>query len=166
LLYPDHTIILLLVSGAGKSKNLRIFQEYYSMLLDCLPVKELSHYLVSHGVVTLMENEDITSPAASPRRAAELLLSIVSLALQDDNIVPFKKVLHVMQTHGNVAVVSLSREIQRQLDKGVVKINNCLHLHLSTMYTGMHVISVRSYIWTLSTMTLQNKMATIFGVVL
>jgi len=112
----------LLVSGAGKSKDLsyiRVFQGYFSKLLDCLPVKQLSHYLVSQGVVTQIENEDISSPTTSPRRAAELLLSIVSLALQEDNIVPFKKVLNVMQAHGNDAIVSLSSEIQRQLDKGI-----------------------------------------------
>ena len=28
----------------------------------------------------------------------------------------------------------------------MVKINHCMHLHSSTMYTSMHVISIRSYI--------------------
>jgi len=88
---------------------------------------------VSQGVVTLLENEDITSPTTSPRRAAELLFSRVSLALQEGNVVPLKKVLNVMQTHGNDAIVSLSREIQQklQLDKGILaKIFAFIYIHL------------------------------------
>ena len=122
---------LFCLSALGINSNIGVFQEYYSKLVDCLPVKTLSHYFVSQGVVTLLENEDITSPTTSPRRAAELLFSRVSLALQEGNVVPLKKVLNVMQTHGNDAIVSLSREIQQklQLDKGIFSTNLCFHLH-------------------------------------
>ena len=94
-----------------------MFQQYYSKLVDCLPAKELSHYLVSQGVITLMDNEDINNPTISVCRAAELLLSKVSSSLKEGNVIPFKKLLDVMQKHGNDAIVSLSSEIQRLLDK-------------------------------------------------
>ncbi|XP_065908019.1 uncharacterized protein [Dysidea avara] len=115
---PFTTVVLH--SAVGKSKNpseLRVFKQYYSKLVDCLPAKELSHYLVSQGVITLMDNEDITCPTTSRHRAAELLLSRVSTLLQEDNVVPFQMLLDVMQKYGNDAIVSLSSEIQRLLNK-------------------------------------------------
>jgi len=85
--------------------------------VDCLPAKELSHYLVSHGVITPMDNEEITNPNISSNKAVELLLSIVQKSLQKGNVVPFEKVVHVMQIHGNDAIVNLANEIQIHLSK-------------------------------------------------
>jgi len=92
------------------------FQTYYSKLVDCLPTKEFSHYLVSDGVITLTESEDITS-TTTRHEAAKLLLSRVSVSLQEGNEVKFKKLLSVMRKHGNDAIASLSSEIQAHCTK-------------------------------------------------
>ena len=105
-----------------------VFQQYYSKLFDCLPVKDLSHYLVSQGVITLMDSEDITSLTTSKNQAAEMLMHRVSLSLQDGNAAPFTKLLDVMQKHGNDAIVTLSSEILRLLHKTNGKIKKSLHM--------------------------------------
>ena len=108
-----------------------MFQQYYSKLVDCLPTKELSHYLVSQGVLTLMDNEDITSSTTSSAKAAEMLLSKVSHSLQKGDVVPLKKLLNVMQRYGNDAIDNLSCEIQRLLiksDEGKSLFRCCIKL--------------------------------------
>ena len=139
-IYLHHSLLYFVIADHNKSNNLpefKIFQQYYSKLVDCLPAKELSHYLVSQGVIALIENEDIISPNTSRHRATELLLSKVSLFLQEGNALPFKKLLDVMQKHGGDATVSLSSEIQKLLNKNNSKsktFDQVLHVCLSTMF--------------------------------
>ena len=95
-----------------------MFQDYYSKLVESLPVNELSHYLVSHRVISLADNEEITKPTTPSRRAAEILLSRVYSSLQNGDVVAFHNLLHVMQQHGNSAMISLCNEIKAQIDGG------------------------------------------------
>ena len=94
-----------------------MFIQFYSKLVECLPTKELSHSLMSQGLITLMDYEYITCPTTSHRGAAILLLNRVSTMLKEGSVVPFQMLLDVMQKHGNDAIVSLSSEIQRLLNK-------------------------------------------------
>jgi len=102
---------------SSETLQYKIFQNYYSKLVECLPTKELSHYLVSDGVITLTESEDITSLTTAREVAAEKLLGRVSASLQKGNVVKFNKLLSIMHKHGNGAIVSLSSEIQSHMNK-------------------------------------------------
>ena len=112
LCYVDHCIA---------TRESHVLQQYYSKVVDYLPTKELSHYFVSQGILTLMDNEDITSSTTSSAKASEMLLSNISLSLQKGDAVPLKKLLNVMQRYGNDTIVNLSCEIQRLLLKGESK---------------------------------------------
>ena len=91
----------------------------------------MSHYLVSHRVISLADNEEITKPTTSSKRAAEILLSRVYSSLQNGDIVAFHKLLHVMQQHGTSAMMSLCNEIKAQIDgtddmvRGVLQGRTC-----------------------------------------
>ena len=92
-----------------------VFQEYYSKFVDCLPTKELSHYLVSDGIITLIESEEITNPITSRQKATEIVLSKVFISLREGNKLVFEKLLSIMHNHGSDAIVSLSAEIRNLL---------------------------------------------------
>ena len=110
------------VENHDYSKELEVFQDYYSKLVESLPANELSHYLVSHRVISLADNEEITKPTTPSRRAAEILLSRVYSSLQNGDVVAFHNLLHVMQQHGNSAVITLCNEIKSQIDGGSKKV--------------------------------------------
>ena len=109
--------------GLDLSKESQLFQDYYSKLVESLPANELSHYLVSHRVISLADNEEITKPTTPSRRAAEILLSRVYNSVQNDDVAAFHNLLHVMQQHGNSATIMLCNEIKAQMseDSGKAK---------------------------------------------
>ena len=84
--------------------------------MGSLPANELSHYLVSLRIISLADNEEITKPTTPSRRAAKILLSRVYSSLQNGDVVAFYNLLHVMQQHGNSAMISLCNEVKAQVD--------------------------------------------------
>ena len=106
------------VENHDYSKELEVFKDYYSKFVESLPANELSHYLVSHRVISLADNEEITKPTTPSRRAAEILLSRVYSSLQNGDVVAFHNLLYVMQQYGNCAMISLCNEIKAQIDGG------------------------------------------------
>ena len=92
----------------------KLFNEYYSKLIDILPATNLSHYFVSDKIITL-EDYDKIIRSTTPRDAAKVLLDKVSLQLQSGNSTIFNKMLLIMDHHGVVTAKELSQEIRSKL---------------------------------------------------
>ena len=93
-----------------------MFLDYYSKLVDILPASELSHYFVSHKVITLADHENIVR-SSSPQDAAKLLLNRVLIQIKSGNILALNNMLVIIEHHGTVAVKSLSLEIKKKLSE-------------------------------------------------
>ena len=70
------TVIILIVIDYRSPEYLVIIK-HYSKLVDTLTAKTLSHYFVSHNIISIKEEEEITKYTTSSVRAATLLLSRV-----------------------------------------------------------------------------------------
>ncbi|XP_065908416.1 uncharacterized protein [Dysidea avara] len=99
-----------------QSGEYKLFTEYYSKLIDTLPTSDLSHYFVSHRVISLTDHDEITKPTTPSYMAVKLLLSRVSSPLrEEDDIEPLNKMLAIMEHHGNNATKALSLEMRTRM---------------------------------------------------
>ena len=92
----------------------KLFNEYYSKLIDILPATNLSHYFVSDKIITL-EDYDKIIRSTTPQQAAKVLLDKVSLQLQSGNSTIYNKMLLIMDHHGVATAKELSQEIRSKL---------------------------------------------------
>ena len=89
--------------------------KYYSKLIDTLAAKKLSHYFVSHNIILIKEEEEITKPTTSSVRAATLLLSRVINPLKAGCASNFYTFLDITQQHGTDVIRSLSTRIRLEV---------------------------------------------------
>jgi len=88
--------------------------KYYSKLVDTVEVVELSHYFVSHGIISTKYEEEIKN-TTPPVRAAILLLSRVINPLKAGNDENFYNFLYIAEHYGNDAIRHLSTTIRKNV---------------------------------------------------
>ena len=94
--------------------------KHYSKLVNALTPKTLSHYFVSHEIISTKEEEEITKPTTSSVRAATLLLSRVINPLKaefencTDNFYIF---LNITEQYGNEDIRHLSINIRKKVNE-------------------------------------------------
>ena len=106
--------------------------KYYSKLIDTLAAKKLSHYFVSHNIISTKEEEEITKPTTSSVRAATLLLSRVISPLKagfKNCACNFYTFLDITQQHGTDDIRSLSTRIRLEVAEMTGKVHRikCLY---------------------------------------
>jgi len=99
--------------------------DYYSKLVDNLPASELSHYFVSHNVITLTDHDSIVR-SSSPQDAAKVLLSRVLFQIRSGNLLVLNDMLLIIEHYGTVAIKALSLEMRNKLSnvKGSYMVEN------------------------------------------
>ena len=97
-----------------QSFGYKLFNDYYSKLVDIVPATDLSHYFVSDKIITL-EDYDKIIRSLTPQEAAKILLDKISLQLQNGNSTLFNKMLLIMDHHGVATAKELSQEIRSKL---------------------------------------------------
>ena len=107
-------IMKVLWHTAHQSIVYKLFNDYYSKLVDILPANDLSHYFVSDKIITLEDYDKIVR-SITPQEAAKVLLDKVSLQLQSGNSTIFNKMLLIMDYHGVANTKELSEEIRNKL---------------------------------------------------
>ena len=116
----------------------RVLKEYYNKLTNILPACDLSHYFVSENLVTVRDHEEIINPVTSPQMAVLLLLNRVGHSLQTNSDVEvFKKMLAIMECHGNSAIKHLSLEIRARILEETNK-SNTSNVGQQGMYTQLY----------------------------
>ena len=139
-----------------QSGEYKLFTEYYSKLIDTLPTSDLSHYFVSHRVISLTDHDEITKPTTPSYMAVKLLLSRVSSPLrEEDDIEPLNKMLAIMEHHGNNATKALSLEMRTRMFTEAAERSrqgSLLYRHASVfilyctcMYTHVFLAQVHCY---------------------
>ena len=113
LLYYHYSKYWLYHTGY-QSVEYKLFNDYYSKLVDIVPATDLSHYFVSDKIITL-EDYDKIIRLPSPQEAAKILLGKVSLQLQSGNSAIFNKMLLIMDHYGVATAKELSQEIRSKL---------------------------------------------------
>ena len=94
--------------------------KHYSKLVDTLTAKKLSHFFVSHNIISTNEEEEIAKPTTSSVRAATLLLSRVINPLRagfencTDNFYIF---LDITEQYGNEDIRHLSTTIRKKVNQ-------------------------------------------------
>ncbi|XP_065907322.1 uncharacterized protein [Dysidea avara] len=103
-----------------QSPEYLVIIKHYSKLVDALTAKTLSHYFVSHKIISTKEEEEITKPTTSSVRAATLLLSRVINPLRagfencTDNFYIF---LNITEQYGNGDIRHLSTTIRKKVNQ-------------------------------------------------
>ena len=92
--------------------------KYYSKLIDTLAAKKLSHYFVSHKIISTKEEEEIIKPGASSVQAATFLLGRIIKPLRagfENCTNNFYVFLDITEQHGNVDIKQLSTTIRKEV---------------------------------------------------
>ena len=98
----------------------KVFKEYYSHLKSILSAQNLSQYLVSADVITFQDEEEICAAKTSFAKAF-ILLQRLAGPLEHGDTYGFDQLLHVMETHGNIATKDLASRMKNavsSLQKG------------------------------------------------
>ena len=87
-------------------KELKVFKASYAKLANVLPVKSLSHHLVSNEIITMEEEEEIASIPTSKEQASFVLRKIAR-SLEAGITYSYYTLLTIMKSHGgDVAVLA------------------------------------------------------------
>ena len=97
-----------------QSVEYKLFIDYYDELLNTLSINNLSHYFVSHKIISLEDYEKIIR-SSLPHETAKILLDSMLSHLLSGNGAMFSKMLSVMNQHGVGAVKEISQEIISEL---------------------------------------------------
>lgn len=89
----------------------QVFQTYYSRMVGILPVEEILPDLVSNGLVTMEEMEEILTEKTSLGKSRSLLRGPIWRAINGGYPDSFIKMLCVMRLLQNKACATLSKEI-------------------------------------------------------
>ena len=90
--------------------NQEIFQRYYAKLCEILPVEQILPYLVTKGVISFEDEEEIMAQATSWLKVRALLMPIRK-ALFADITDPFWILLRIMQSSQHLAGTQLAADI-------------------------------------------------------
>ena len=96
------------------SAEYEIFVEYYSQIVCCISAKTLSPHFVTENIISPAEEREICS-VPSPIKAAGLLLSKVSLALNAGITKDFHKLLDIIEQYGNIDSKTVTTTIRKKL---------------------------------------------------
>ena len=117
--------MLIILLQTEHSAEYEVFICYYSQIVKSLSVETLSPYFVSHNIITAAEQLEIFS-VPSPIKAAGLLLSKMSCALDAEITDDFYKFLDITEQYGSIdskTVITAMRkkllEIKSTKDKGM-----------------------------------------------
>ena len=97
--------IAITVAGVEEYK---VFKASYDKLASVLPVKSLSHILVSTGIITVDEEEEIMSITTSKEKASFVLRKIAR-SLEAGVTQSFCTLLTIMKGHGGDVAVLANR---------------------------------------------------------
>ena len=87
-------------------KVFEVFKASYSRLANVLPTKSLSHHLVTTGIISVDEEEEIESIPTSKEKASFVLRKIAR-SLEAGLTNSFNTLLAIMRRHGgDVAVLA------------------------------------------------------------
>ena len=98
----------------------KVFKEYYGHLKSILSAQNLSQYLVSADVITFQDEEEICAAKTLFAKAAFLLQRLAG-PMEHGDTYGFYQLLHVMETHGNIATKDLASRMKNavsSLQKG------------------------------------------------
>ena len=114
---------------------LRIF---YGKLAKIFPIDSILHELVSAGIITIDDMDDIKH-IPRPKDRAAFILNKIDRSLEADVKNSFYTLLDAMEQCGNNDVRDIVRDIRMTLMTGelIIATNNCMHGitgHISTDY--------------------------------
>ena len=117
--------MFLQTGGHSRTAEYEVFICYYSQIVNSLSVETLSPYFVSHNIITAAEQLEILG-VLSPIKAAGLLLTKISCALDADITEDFYNFLDIIEQYGSSdskTVITAMRkkllEIKSTQDKGI-----------------------------------------------
>ena len=95
---------------------------YYSQIVNCSSAKALSPHFVAQNIISQAEHMEICS-VASPIKAAGLLLSKISCALNAELTEDFYKFLDITEQYGTTDSKTVTTAIRKKIlkcqDKGI-----------------------------------------------
>ena len=97
-------------------KGRQVFQAFYSRMAEVLPVEEILPDLVSNGLITMEEMEEILTEKTSQKKSRSLLRGPIWRSISGGYRDSFIKMLCIMQLLRNKPCVALSQEICGELD--------------------------------------------------
>lgn len=98
-----------------------MFVHYYSQLVCCISAKTLSPYFVTENIISGEDHLEISN-LISQIKAAGLLLSKISCALNAGIIKVFYKSLDIIEQHGSIdskTVITAVRKKLKSKHKGI-----------------------------------------------
>ena len=95
-----------------------MFTTHYASLINVLPIKSLSKYFVSEGIISFEDDEAIQQISVQSEATALVLRKIAS-SLKIGQSKSFDTFLSIMKRHGNMASGELVNQMRGQLMKNV-----------------------------------------------
>ncbi|XP_065890274.1 uncharacterized protein [Dysidea avara] len=99
---------------AGIERKLEVFTKHYASLINVLPIKNLSKYFVSEGIISFEDDEAIQQ-ARGQSEASSLVLRKIATSLKIGQAKSFDTFLSIMERHGNMATDELANQMRGQL---------------------------------------------------
>ena len=96
------------------SAEYEVYIHYYSQIVNSLPVETLTPHFVSHKIISPAEQLEISS-VPSPIKAAGLLLSKISCALDAGITESFYKYLNITEKYGSIDSKTVTTAIRKRL---------------------------------------------------
>ena len=107
------------------SAEYEVYICYYSQIVNTLPVETLSPHFVAHNIILPAEQLEISS-VPSPIKAAGLLLTKISYALDAGITKGFYKLLDINEQYGSIDSKTVTTAMRKRLlevkstkDKGI-----------------------------------------------
>ena len=113
-MYCSNFKVLLYVLPTEHSAEYEVFICYYSQIVNSLSVETLSPYFVSHNIITAAEQMEILG-VLSPIKAAGLLLSKMSCALDAEITEDFYKFLDITEQFGSIDSKTVITAMRKKL---------------------------------------------------
>lgn len=104
-----------------------VFKAFYEKLTCILPTSNVSPQLVAEGIITIDDNEEITSMKRSQEKAS-FVLRLIAKSLQADVTRSFYALLGIMKKYGG-DVALLADDIRKALDEYSGSLNNYNFYH-------------------------------------
>ena len=96
-------------------REYNVFKDYYEKLVCVLPTSNISPQLVSEGIITIDDKEEITSMTRSDDKAS-FVLRFIAKSLQAGITNSFNVLLGIMEKYGGDVSI-LANDIKIALDK-------------------------------------------------
>jgi len=104
----------VLLSVQQCSREYEVFIQHFSQIVNSLSAQALSPYFVAQNIISPEDQLEILT-ITSPRRAASLLLSRISSAVEAGVNESFYRFLDILEQHGNVDSKQVLFTIRRDL---------------------------------------------------